>query len=259
MNLSAGFNTDRHIAETLLGHDVWYEEGQWMQREYWPMQEGYGSSWHTLRHYTTNRDDAQDLREIFNRRTGKTIQASFTNPLGVCEEFASYGLIAFYRPDPQLVTAVARSQETPFSVWLTNNQHIPNVQRLVSRLCRLFGWVALLPNIHRDELIERVHWAGLPSDDGERLEQQVRSIWTEYAKTFLEMPGMVAPPVGVKLRFQILERDSFRCQYCGRTPQDGVKLHVDHVVPRSKGGSNDPENLVTACQDCNLGKSDRML
>ncbi|MGL4943487.1 MAG: HNH endonuclease [Thermoguttaceae bacterium] len=32
-------------------------------------------------------------------------------------------------------------------------------------------------------------------------------------------------------------------------------MHVDHIVPRSKGGTNDDDNLQTLCQKCNLGKS----
>lgn len=43
------------------------------------------------------------------------------------------------------------------------------------------------------------------------------------------------------------------CVYCGRRPPD-VELHVDHVVPVAKGGSNELHNLVAACRDCNLGK-----
>lgn len=62
-----------------------------------------------------------------------------------------------------------------------------------------------------------------------------------------------------KLRFEILKRDEFKCRYCGRTEADGATLHVDHVVPVSLGGRNDPENLATACADCNLGKSAAML
>lgn len=62
------------------------------------------------------------------------------------------------------------------------------------------------------------------------------------------------------LRFDVLTRDGFRCCYCGRTPQDhGVALHVDHVVPRAKGGGETLDNLVTACLDCNLGKSDKRI
>lgn len=61
------------------------------------------------------------------------------------------------------------------------------------------------------------------------------------------------------LRFEILKRDSFRCFYCGRSAPDGAELHVDHVVPRAAGGTDDPANLVTACADCNLGKNAREL
>lgn len=61
-----------------------------------------------------------------------------------------------------------------------------------------------------------------------------------------------------KVRWSILERDHFACVYCGRTVADSVKLHVDHVIPWSDGGTDDPGNLVTACEDCNLGKRARV-
>lgn len=61
-----------------------------------------------------------------------------------------------------------------------------------------------------------------------------------------------------KLRFSIFSRDQYTCQYCGRRPPE-VKLHVDHVISRNDGGSDHPSNLVTACQDCNLGKSSTSL
>jgi len=56
------------------------------------------------------------------------------------------------------------------------------------------------------------------------------------------------------LRYDILKRDNYKCQICGRTQADGVKLHVDHIIPIAKGGKTVPENLQTLCQDCNLGK-----
>lgn len=59
-----------------------------------------------------------------------------------------------------------------------------------------------------------------------------------------------------KLRYMILRRDGFRCKICGRTAADGVKLHVDHIIPVSKGGTTSPDNLRTLCDACNLGKSD---
>jgi hypothetical protein len=64
--------------------------------------------------------------------------------------------------------------------------------------------------------------------------------------------------VSKKLRFEVFKRDGFRCVYCGSTPEKAM-LRVDHVEPASKGGADEPWNLVTACFDCNAGKSDRRL
>lgn len=56
--------------------------------------------------------------------------------------------------------------------------------------------------------------------------------------------------IGKRRRFLVLERDGFRCRYCGHAGE----LHVDHVVPVSRGGTNAIDNLVTACEPCNIGK-----
>lgn len=58
------------------------------------------------------------------------------------------------------------------------------------------------------------------------------------------------------LRAKILRRDGFRCTYCKDEP---ARLCVDHVVPLSRGGSNDEDNLVACCLPCNSSKSDRLL
>lgn len=60
--------------------------------------------------------------------------------------------------------------------------------------------------------------------------------------------------ISKKKRFEIFKRDEFTCQYCGSFPPN-VLLHLDHIIPVSKGGSNDEDNLITACEACNLGKS----
>lgn len=64
--------------------------------------------------------------------------------------------------------------------------------------------------------------------------------------------------VSTRTRFEVFKRDRFTCAYCGRTPPE-VLLHVDHVVPKAAGGSDDITNLITSCQTCNLGKSARLL
>jgi hypothetical protein len=65
-------------------------------------------------------------------------------------------------------------------------------------------------------------------------------------------------PLSKKLRFEVFKRDSFTCQYCGKSAPE-VVLHVDHIKPVKEGGTNDITNLVTACADCNLGKGARKL
>ncbi len=62
----------------------------------------------------------------------------------------------------------------------------------------------------------------------------------------------------LKLRFQILLRDNFTCQYCGRKAPD-VILQVDHKYPKSKGGKLTENNLIIACLECNQGKKDILL
>ena len=57
-------------------------------------------------------------------------------------------------------------------------------------------------------------------------------------------------------RFRILQRDNFKCAYCGKVAAE-TELEVDHIMPRSKGGSDEETNLVTACFQCNRGKRDR--
>lgn len=69
---------------------------------------------------------------------------------------------------------------------------------------------------------------------------------------------MARTSISKKTRFEVFKRDSFRCQYCGRSAPD-VVLEVDHVHPVSKGGANDILNLITSCWACNAGKSDREL
>lgn len=60
--------------------------------------------------------------------------------------------------------------------------------------------------------------------------------------------------VSKRTRYEVLRRDSFACRYCGATAP-AVKLTVDHVMPIALGGTDQPDNLVTACVDCNAGKS----
>jgi 5-methylcytosine-specific restriction endonuclease McrA len=73
-----------------------------------------------------------------------------------------------------------------------------------------------------------------------------------------ELDRRSIPP---KLRWEVLTRDKFTCRYCGRsrTVDPALILEIDHVIPWAHGGPTTLENLVTACHDCNSGKSDSVL
>ena len=64
--------------------------------------------------------------------------------------------------------------------------------------------------------------------------------------------------ISKRLRFEVFKRDGFQCQYCGAVPPS-VLLQCDHIEPVAKGGKTESDNLITSCQPCNSGKSDRRL
>lgn len=69
---------------------------------------------------------------------------------------------------------------------------------------------------------------------------------------------MVRKAIKPVTRFEVFKRDGFACQYCGQKPP-AVVLHVDHILAVSRGGTNEINNLLTACQTCNQGKAARSL
>ena len=79
-----------------------------------------------------------------------------------------------------------------------------------------------------------------------RLENQNRDL----KKQLKEYKNTKSVPNSV--RKAVFERDNYTCQCCN-TKKD---LTIDHIVPRSKGGSNDETNLQTLCKSCNLAKAD---
>uniref|UniRef100_A0A6M3MCH7 Putative homing endonuclease n=1 Tax=viral metagenome TaxID=1070528 RepID=A0A6M3MCH7_9ZZZZ len=58
-------------------------------------------------------------------------------------------------------------------------------------------------------------------------------------------------------RLAIYLRDGMACCYCGAAVEDGASLTLDHLKPRSKGGSHEASNLVTCCLKCNSSRGDR--
>jgi Homing endonuclease associated repeat/HNH endonuclease len=108
-----------------------------------------------------------------------------------------------------------------------------------------------------DGLARFVVWVN--SDNAEHSQTEV-SASSDTAPMFKGAPDVAKRrtrrEITERQRFRTLVRDGFRCQSCGVSPltKPGTELHVDHVVPWSKGGETVDGNLGTKCQQCNLGK-----
>ena len=99
------------------------------------------------------------------------------------------------------------------------------------------------------------------SDKAELVSATGRLFHSERAS--FDEPSIVRLAYYVKVPFQariglnrraVFARDNHRCQYCGAAAEN-----IDHVVPRSKGGTHTWENVVAACRPCNMRKEDRLL
>ena len=80
----------------------------------------------------------------------------------------------------------------------------------------------------------------------------------EKISDILDIDKKSTRAISDKLRYQVLKRDNFKCCACGASPakDPSVELHIDHIIPWSKGGESTLKNLQTLCSKCNIGKSD---
>jgi len=136
-----------------------------------------------------------------------------------------------YEVDLEGINSTAQMLDWIFHAWSRDGAH------LVAAFEEIFN--------------PRAHCCSMGSEkcfSGKRLAQA-------YAKKL--SPAPIKLPA--RLRFEVLSSARFRCQACGASAPSGAELHVDHILPRSKGGTNDRWNLQALCRDCNLGKGDRLL
>lgn len=102
--------------------------------------------------------------------------------------------------------------------------------------------------------IDLMKTAGLPDDLILRTVKQM-ALADEEKKARARAPSSRRrlPGNWEALRYEVFERDGYRCVYCST---EADSLECDHVIPISRGGSSDISNLATACRPCNLSKSD---
>jgi hypothetical protein len=138
---------------------------------------------------------------------------------------------------------------------LVLNRHFEAVQVTTARraFVLLYGGTALALD-ESGEVYDFEVWRGLP----------VRTTFDDGVPIIggtLRVPRVVhlleydrKPRMTVRLtRRNLMFRDAHECQYCGKRPPLR-ELNIDHVQPRSRGGEDTWENLVTACRQCNLKK-----
>lgn len=150
----------------------------------------------------------------------------------------------------------------------TSNQLNIDVERLFENLLNLWQYYGRQPR--RSELAQP------PSKISQSPYLRRFGSWGQALQKFVEYANgeetLTPPPLtsrinpnhrtgrdpSLRLRFKVLQRDHFKCRQCGASPATSanVELHIDHVVPWSKGGETTLENLQTLCAQCNLGKSD---
>lgn len=115
------------------------------------------------------------------------------------------------------------------------------------------GWFRLYPSIINDIHIQRL--------DGEEFREKFLAALEGHQNEISAYVGRgiidrLPPPLWRKRRMQVFERDDFTCVYCH---EDQGPLECDHIIPLSKGGTNDIENLATACFRCNRSKAGKLL
>ena len=101
-----------------------------------------------------------------------------------------------------------------------------------------------------------VEWVNSDDSDGNSEEERTDNEAVQYKSQKEPLKKRTRREISDRQRFRILVRDGFRCMACGASPikQPGIELHVDHIVPWSKGGETTDDNLQCKCSKCNLGK-----
>ncbi len=165
-------------------------------------------------------------------------------------------LNGLYREDNPQVQALLLSQDIPrrvpgFTTWLFRQRDRDH------RVGDLARDAALDPDWPRQATAFRTFYAYLRRREvSESMITSLAIAWCEYAiNEYDELARAVAPKAIIPpdLRWRVWERDDFTCRRCGTRRH----LAVDHIIPESKGGTLEIDNLQTLCRPCNSSKGAR--
>lgn len=119
---------------------------------------------------------------------------------------------------------------------------------LQSFVRRFGGW--------RDSLTAFMNYINLETTQKD--DKNTNDLFAEETNDIQIVKHKTKRDINLRLRFRVMQRDNFKCCICGSSPakDNSVELHIDHIIPWSKGGETVIDNLQTLCSKCNLGKSD---
>ena len=150
---------------------------------------------------------------------------------------------------------VAKVLEHPTLVLNRNWQPV-NVATVARALVLLWNESARVVDPADYRLYTWADWSELRPNEGERFIQAVRlQLRVPEVIVLAEYDRLPTAAVSFSRR-NVFKRDHWACQYCGGQP-GGEELTIDHVIPRSQGGTSTWENCVLACIGCNKRKADR--
>ena len=143
---------------------------------------------------------------------------------------------------------------------LVLNRHwVPvNVTTVLSALCKLYEGAARVVNPADYALHDFDSWAKLRVAEGQPCVRTATLSIAIPEVIVLTRYGSVPERSVAFSRSNLYKRDRFTCQYCGKRP-GSEELTIDHVVPRSRGGTSTWTNCVVACVGCNFKKANKLL
>jgi hypothetical protein len=171
------------------------------------------------------------------------------------------------KKDINRLIQIYKTCKNEYSALLIKAQYIPSLVLLIDKVKYLlsFGYIKLPDRrieIKQKQLI--IHKKYLPLL--EELKININELINDYKKyssidkqyyiqlsVFIRESGY--PSNWSELSNRIRERDEYRCKYCSSS--DRI-LHVHHIIPLSKGGSNSFNNLITLCEKCHIAKHPHM-